>query len=119
MSKKPRKKLPLWLRICCMVAIVGGGVGALASVVMDGESEPMPDYIGGIPVEEDARVPNSLWEEGWRLVKAIQRTDRPCDSLTRISTLWRGYEVTCNNDTYTYEVGPVTGTRAEYVRVAN
>ena len=104
-----------WMNTVAASVLLAAIVGSLAACGDD----DMPSHIGGLPVEEDADISESLQEDGWRLVKVIQRADYPCDSLTSMYTLWKSYEVSCNNDSYTYEVGPVKGLRAEYVRVIN
>ena len=99
-----------------LIGLVGAGLLCAGSLgACDGD--PPPAYIGGLPVEEDASIAESLYEDGWRLVKVIQRAGYPCDSLTAVNPLWSSYVVACNNDAHTYEVGPVKGLKAEFVRV--
>ena len=73
-----------------------------------GGVEAKPAYygrIGGLPVEKDARIDDDLKEEGWRLVKAIQRAGFRCETLSSMNPLlWLGYVVSCNGDSLTYKV---------------
>ena len=88
-------------------AVVGSGVVVGGRDRYTGGVEAMPAYyIGGLPVEKKALIADYLKEEGWRLVKAIQRAHYPCDTLSSMVSipLFGGYMVSCNNDTFTYEV---------------
>lgn len=129
-SKKPPKqrKIPRWLKITLIIMLAVGGippVGVLitASLMDDGgekavtKSEPEksnPEWIGGLRVEKGAVIADSLKEEGWRLVKAVQRSGYPCDTISGIweamSMIWDIgnpvglYGVSCNNEAHTYKV---------------
>ena len=92
-------------------AVVGRGVVVGGRDRYTGGVEAKPAYyIGGLPVEKKARIAGYLKEDGWRLVKAIQRAHYPCDTLSSMVSipLFGGYMVSCNNDAFTYEVAALS-----------
>ena len=92
-------------------AVVGSGVLVGGRDRYTGGVEAKPAYyIGGLPVEKKAIIANYLKEDGWRLVKAIQRAHYPCDALSGMVEipLFGGYMARCNNDTFTYEVAALS-----------
>ena len=112
------KKLPMWKQLLIGAAMMGTA-GSVMYCVHTSDDEPSrstsaaaekpnPDRIGGLRVEKNATIADHLKEEGWRLVKADQRSGYSCDSISGMweaALSWKGvFAVSCNNEAVTYKV---------------
>ena len=114
-KRKNPRTMPVWKQVLVGLALGGVFGGIVYACEMGGDSSsaskskrPNPDRIAGLKVESGATVDDRLKDEGWRLIKAVQRAGYPCDTISGMweaALSWKGsFAVECNNGYYKYMV---------------